>query len=570
MRFAAAVSVALTATLAALLTACGGPSLPAPTQSPVASATVPGTGWDINETPRDQLHGGEFTAPISYSIVTWNPASIDGNDEELWFLESPIVPAYYDYRGDGEPVMNQDYLLSASVVRDPQLVVTLELNPKAVWNDGKPISAADWIATWRALNGSNPDFLVASTDGWDQITSVKAGASEHQVLLTFAESYPDWTAIVAGGPLRAEGVADAKTFNQGWADYVDSYFTGPYRVESWDRGSGEVVMRPNPNWWGAAPLLTKLTWKKVKAEASAAAFANQEIDYYDIGADADGYAQASTARNSTVRVAPGPGYRQITFNSKSPILADQQVRQAIVMGLDRQLIANSDLAGLPGEKAPLNNNLYLRGQAGYQDQALATGIDYDPAGAVAQLEAAGWVLNPQTGVREKDGTELKLNFAQLNGVAASENEALQSKKMLAEIGIEVKIVDVAQDWPEVLTQHDFDLIAFAWTGSAYPLLNIGQVYGGTGDGDDFVPSGSNFAQLEIPAVQQLRPQIAVESDPKARADLGNEAALAIWEAVHTLPLYQRPTLVGVRANLANIGALGMARVPKWENVGYTD
>ncbi len=28
-------------------------------------------------------------------------------------------------------------------------------------------------------------------------------------------------------------------------------------------------------------------------------------------------------------------------------------------------------------------------------------------------------------------------------------------------------------------------------------------------------------------------------------------------------------LIGVRAKLANIGALGMARVPKWENVGYT-
>ena len=58
-------------------------------------------------------------------------------------------------------------------------------------------------------------------------------------------------------------------------------------------------------------------------------------------------------------------------------------------------------------------------------------------------------------------------------------------------------------------------------------------------------------------------------DAAKRTQLGNQAAQTIWEAAHTLPLYQRPMLVGVRAKLANIGALGMAKIPKWENVGYT-
>ena len=116
---------------------------------------------------------------------------------------------------------------------------------------------------------------------------------------------------------------------------------------------------------------------------------------------------------------------------------------------------------------------------------------------------------------------------------------------------------------------DFDIIAFSWIGTPYPLRNIGQIYGGTGTGDAFKPNESNFAQLEIPKVQELIPQIDTEMDATKRADLGNQAAQAIWESVHTLPLYQRPMLIGVRDKLANIGALGMAKVPKWENVGYT-
>ena len=58
-------------------------------------------------------------------------------------------------------------------------------------------------------------------------------------------------------------------------------------------------------------------------------------------------------------------------------------------------------------------------------------------------------------------------------------------------------------------------------------------------------------------------------DKAKRTELGNQVAQAIWESVHTLPLYQRPMLIGVRAKLANIGALGMAKIPKWENVGFT-
>ena len=561
--------------LAVTMAACGGPSS-AP--SATSGGTVEGSpaassGWDINETPHDQLTGGEFIGSISYPIATWNIFSVDGNDAELSFLESPISAAYYDYKGDGEPVMNTDYLSSVDEqVTDGKLVLTMELNPAAVWNDGEVIGADDWIATWKAMNGSNKKFHPASSDGWDQITDIKAGASQQEVIISFKSTYPDWTAIVAGGPLRAEGVDTPALFNNGWKDYVDEYFTGPFKVTNWDKTSGTVTMEQNPNWWGAnKPLLTKLTWKQVKTEALAAAFANQEVDYYDIGADADGYAQANSAQNSVVRVAAGPNFRHFTFNSQSPILSDQNVRQAILMGIDRSVIAASDLAGLPGDKVPLNNNLYVSNQVGYVDQAKVTGLDYNPDKAKEMLDAAGWTMNESSGYREKDGKELDVTYAQLTGVKASENEGLQAQKMLKEIGVNFKIksVDISKDWPGVLINHDFDVIAFSWIGTPYPLLNIGQIYGGTGTGKDFVPSDSNFAQLEIPKVQELKPQIDVEMDAAKRTEMGNEASQAIWEAVHTLPLYQRPMLIGVRDKLANIGAMGMARIPKWENVGFT-
>ncbi len=559
--------------LALALAACGGPvTSPSAGASSGASAPTTSSGWDINETPRDQLTGGEFIGSIGYPIATWNVASVDGNDAELTLLESPISPIYYSYTGTGEPVMQKDFLLSADpVVNNGKLTVTMKLNPKAVWNDGKVIGADDWIATWKALNGSNEKFAAASTDGWNHIESVKAGADQQEVLVTFKSTYPDWVAVVGDGPIRAEGAATPEAFNDGWKEYKDSYFTGPFKVDNWDKTSGNVTMVPNDKWWGDKPLLTKITWKQIKSDGLAAAFANQEVDYYDIGADPDGYSQASSAQNSKVRVAAGPNFRHFTFNSQAPFLSDVKVRQAIVMGLDRTVIAKSDLAGLPGDQVPLNNNLYVASQEGYVDQAKATGIDFNVDKAKSTLDEAGWKLNDSSGFREKDGKQLDVEFAVLGGVSASENEGLQAQKMLKEIGVNLKLrtVDVNKDWPGVLVEHKFGIVAFSWIGTPYPLRNIGQIYGGTTKDGKFSANDSNFAQLDVKKVNELLPQIDTEMDAAKRADLGNQAAQAIWEDVHTLPLYQRPMLIGVREKLANIGALGMARYPVWQNVGLT-
>lgn len=552
------------------LAACGGPAQP---NAPSAGGTAPAVkaGWDINETPRDQLVGGEFIGSISHEYRDWNPYTAAGNDKEMSILEKPVVPAYYDYNALGEAVINNDYLLEAKEEVNPNLKLTLKLNPKAVWNDGTPITVKDWVATVKALNGSDKAYKNINPAGWEQIASVTKGADDYEVVLNFKTTYPDWTKFVSGGPLRAESVATADVFNTGWQKGMKlGWQSGPYKIQSIDNQSGTTIMVPNELWWGEKPLLTKLTWKKILTDAQATAFANQELDYYDIGPDPNGFKTASAAQNSVVRKAAGPDFRHFTFNAKAPNLTDVKVRQAIVMGLDRGSIARSDLAGLDWDASPLNNNLYMANQPGYVDQGKATGIDFNVEGAKAKLDEAGWTLNASTGYREKDGKQLDVNFVVLSGVKASENEGLQAQKMLKDIGVNLKLknINIDKQWPGVLLDHSFDIVAFSWIGTPYPLGDIRQIYGASVKDGKEVYGESNFAQLLNPTVEELAPKIDTEMDPAKRAELGNEVAKSIWESVHTLPLYQRPMLVGVRTKLANIGAVAFGTV-KWENVGFT-
>ncbi len=68
--------------------------------------------------------------------------------------------------------INDEFLDSAEQTsEDPQTVV-YKIKQNAVWSDGTPVSADDFIYLWENCNGTNKDNDVASTTGYDQIESV--------------------------------------------------------------------------------------------------------------------------------------------------------------------------------------------------------------------------------------------------------------------------------------------------------------------------------------------------------------------------------------------------------------
>lgn len=540
-------------------TACSAPS---GNSSPAHSAAS-AESWDINQQDRGGLtQGGEFRGSVQDFTTNWNPFSVAGSSDDASLVRDAIRAHFYNYDAAGTPTANPDYIAEVKAASNPNTVVTLKMNPKAVWGDGTPLSAADWIATWKAMNGKNPAFESVSSQGWSSLSNVAQGADEHEVILTFSTPYPDWTQVLSSGPLRATACATPSAFNTGWSTLKNEDFSGPFKVESVDQTQKVISLVPNDRWWGDKPLLARITWRVVSSDSVTSAFLSNELDYLDIGVNADAYARVQQVSNAEVRNAAGPDFRQFTFNSRGGFLTDQNVRQAIVMGLDRGQIASSDLAGLSVNVKPLNNNVFMTNQAGYVDMAAKTGIEYNVAKAKQLLEKDGWALNASTGYYAKNGKQLDVRFKQLTGVAASENEATLAQQMLKQIGVNLKIesVPAANLDAKLLTGGDWDIIAFSWYGSPYPYAGLSQLYG--------KDSPANFAKLTTPGLDDLLVKLESETDPAKRIDLANQAAELIWTAVHTLPLYQLPDLVAVKKNLANFGSMGFGSV-KWQDVGYT-
>jgi peptide/nickel transport system substrate-binding protein len=525
-----------------------------------SSNTTVGAGTnDIAATPRDQVaDGGTLRFPIAQSTTNFNlnQADVPGYDANV---VSPMLPAPFDFSADATPSVDKDYFSDIVLTSTKPQVVTYTINPKAKWNNGNPISYKDFVAQWKALNGSNPDYQVLSTTGYDQIKSISRGANNQVVTVTFAKAYADWKALFSGlYPASVNATPDA--FNNSLKEDI-KVTAGPFKFDNVNKTTKTVTIVRDDKWWGEPAKLDRIVFPVIDETAQIDALANGEIDFVDIGADKDAYKKATENEAVTVRRASGPNFRHITFNGTAPNLKDQDVRIAIQQGINRQQIADALLGPLGGTPTVLNNHIFMGNQNGYKDNSAV--VAFDQAKAKAGLEAAGWTLAEGDKFRKKGGKELTLNLLIPSGTPAPLVESPLIQSQLKDIGVNVKIVAKGDDFFDFVSNGTFDMTIFTWVGTPFPISSSKSIYQEP-EGDNIF---QNFARIGTKNIDSLFDQAAAELDPAKAIDLANQADTAIWAEGHSLTTYQRPELIACNNNLVNYGAVGFASL-KYQDIGF--
>lgn len=178
-------------------------------------ASKPGVN-DINPTDRDELADGQkLTWPIDTFPSNFNLHELDGALADGAAIMGAQMPGMFNFDAEAAPVVNTDYAESAVLTAtEPKQVVTYKLNPKATWDDGKPITVADFEAQWKALNGKDDRFRIASSSGYEKIESVAKGADDKEIIVTYASPFVDWQGLFS--PLYpASTNRDPAIFNDG-------------------------------------------------------------------------------------------------------------------------------------------------------------------------------------------------------------------------------------------------------------------------------------------------------------------------------------------------------------------
>jgi peptide/nickel transport system substrate-binding protein len=522
--------------------------------------------YDINPVPRERVRdGGTLRRAIDKFPAQWNYHHVLGGTASLDDILRGLLP--YPYRVDerGVPRPDPNYVIAAQVTAiAPRQVVTYTLNPRARWSTGLPITYRDYAAQAAALSGRDSRFQIGSASGYRQIAKVTRGADDFQVVVTFARPYADWPALFS--PLYpAATTARPALFNKGWAGRVRAT-AGPFRMGRIDETAKSVTIVRDERWWGPRAKLDAMVFRTLDLAAAPGAFANDEIDLIDIGADAGAYRRVRAARGAVVRKAAGPDWRHLTLNGGSAVLSDVRVRQAVALGINRRAIAESDLQGLGWPIQPLDNHFFMNTQEGYADNSAGLGR-YDPERARRLLDQAGWRQTGPRQVRQRHGRPLRLRFVIPAGAPVSRQEAELTRAMLRRIGVAVDIrtIPAADFFDLCVNAGSFDITAFSWLGSMLPASSSRSIFVNPRGGD----IQQNYSRVGSAQIDQAMDRALRELDPAAAQRYINAADRLIWQAMGVLPLYQRPQLIGADAHLANEGAHGFY-TPVYQDVGFTE
>jgi len=567
------MAVALCAVLVLLVTACGS-SGGEKASSTTKAGDTGGTDTpkasdnDMNPTPRDQVkQGGTLNWALTGPVVNYNPNELDGASVDSYAVLTALLPSPFIVDAEAGLHTDPNYVVSAEVTSSsPKQVVTYKLNPKAVWDDGKPVNEKDYEASWKSQSGEDADYKIAASNGYDQIESVEQGKDQFEVIVTFAKPYADWKGLFSL-MIPAASSNDPKIFNEGWIDKPLAS-AGPFITGGTDQTAKTITLIPNPKWWGNKPKLDKIIFRAIDIDAQVDALANGEIDFIDIGPDVDTLKRAEATDGIEIRRAAGPNFRHVTINGTGPILKDLEVRRALALTINRDAIGKALLGPLGVDPTPLNNHIYMTNQVGYQDNA-GEFSKADPKKAAEILDADGW-KQEGTGTRTKDGKKLSLRIVIPSQVATSQKEAELMQSMLAEVGIELKIDVVPSDdfFDKYITPGDFDLTVFSWFGTPFPVSSSKSIYVNPVEGKDGLDIQQNYARIGSPELDKLFDESGTEFDSDKLIKIANEIDADIWKEVHSLTLYQRPDIAGAKATLANYGAQGFQTV-KYEDIGFT-
>ena len=526
---------------------------------------VGGTSNDVNPQPASKIKQGGTMNYVQVSLCPqFNGNAAGGNLADCSTTMGPLLPYYTYFDGNGNVQVSKDYASSVKVSKvNGKQTVTYALNPKAVWTDGKSVTAEDFISMWKALNGTNKAFAVISTTGYDKMESVVQGKTKFDVIVTFKETYADWQPLF-GALKPASLTATPEAFNNSWK-LAPSPTSGPFIWDGVDNTAKTISVKRNPNWWGEKPYLDRIVFKQVPQAAQIDALLNGEIDYMDVSIDANAVKRVKADKGKKVRLDTNVSatFEHLTFGPFNAVTGDVAVRQALALALDREQIAVAIQSPIVGKKnvAVLNNRIFMKGLYCNQDNSGSLG-KRDLKAARAMLDKAGWTVGSD-GIRSKNGVRLSIATKYPSGNDARRDIILLSTAMAKEVGIELvpTLIPSADYFVKHITQPaNFELAVFAWVGTAYPIASTPNVYK--------TDSAQNFPKISSALVDSLGVRAnQILALPK-RCELMNQMDKELWKIMPSIPLYQRPNAVAVAKKLANFGAFGYTSLD-WAKVGFT-
>lgn len=482
--------------------------------------------------------GGRLNFGVVGTFNTLNPFIIKGFrttargmwDPELGnFIIEPLM-----MRSKDEPFTLYGLLAETVEWDEARSYIQFNLNPKARWSDGKPVTPEDVIFTFELLRDKGRPPFSTRLNRVARMEKV----GERSVRFTFTEDADrEFPLLLAISPVFPKHATNVETFDE--TTLVPQVGSGPYLVKEIRTGQ-RIVYKRDPDYW-ARDLPTKIgmdNFDEVSIEyflqdtTLFEAFKKGLVDIYAEGSpskwrrayDFPAVASGAVIKDQFKNRLPA-NVLGIVFNTRRDLFADLRVREALTLALDFEWINKN-----------LFDGAYTRTQDYWQNSILSS-LDL-PAGPIelkllgrdaSRLPPeilSGQYALPRTDGSGRDRTVLKRAFDLLlaagfrldgsrmvspDGQALTfeilcqnldqERIALAYQRTLRVLGITVTVRTVEDAQYQARSQtFDYDMIFKTYAASLSPGLEQVRRWGS--EARD-VQGGENFAGVADPVIDRM-------------------------------------------------------------------
>lgn len=361
-------------------------------------------------------------------------------------------------------------LASKVVISEDKKTFTFHLNPKAVWSDGKPVSAQDVVWTWEAI--LKPEHLT----GAHKVSLSKF--EKPQVLddrtVRFVAKEVHWRNLVSLGGFY---ILPSHWWSKQAFNRVNTQFpvsSGPFVMGSLEESKSVVMIKRDDYWDRESPTGEGLAnFDEVEfrfygeQDLAFDNFRKGEFDVFAVHASHRWVAQTSGEKfeknwivKQTVHNYDPVSFQGFAMNLRREQFQDRRVRQALAHLLDRERL-----------NATIMHNQYFLHRSFWEDlydQAHPCPnqqIGFDVSKARALLKEAGWITN-DGGKLEKNGSPFEITF--LTRSADSDKFLIIYREALEQVGIELNIDRKDWSaWSKDMDEYNFDMTWAAWSGSVF-------------------------------------------------------------------------------------------------------
>lgn len=351
--------------------------------------------------------------------------------------------------------------------RRDSLTLVFQLDPRARWQDGVPVTARDLAYTF----GVYADTLSGSTFA-QNVSDIAAVTAEDSftVAIAFRRAFPEQlyqaTYYMRVLPRHLlDTIPPARLASSAFARAPVG--VGPYRFARWTAGA-EIVLTADSGFFLGRPHLDRIVWRILPdASTAVSAMLAGEADAIEVVTQRAELDRAAASPDLQLVPYPSPLLMFVMFNLRRPPFDDRGLRRALAMATDRATIVQSVF----GEYAEVPLGATTRMQ--WISREAIRQLLLDTAAAAHALDSLGW--RPGAGgVRRKGGRPLRINLLVPNTSQVRQQAAvlLQAQWRRLGVDLQIQVVDFA-----VLSQRtergDFEAAFLARTLEASPSGLLG-------------------------------------------------------------------------------------------------